>query len=277
MPELPEVEAFRALATSTLAGKRIVEVDVAKDARVFEGAAPERIRAALLDRTVLEVGRWGKHLWWRLDHGPHPRFHFGMTGGLVSRAFEPMRLESGTLWDGATWPPARSRLTVRTADGHELAFVTTRRFSRMILDGDPRATLRRLGLGADPLHTLPDAGDLARALASRRGSIKGCLLDQRVLAGLGNWVVDEVLCEARISPRRPARSLEDAEVAALHISIGRVLRTAVEVEAHAPSFPADWLFHIRWSNPVPTTRDGEAVEVARVAGRRTLFIPARQR
>ena len=106
------------------------------------------------------------------------------------------------------------------------------------------------------------------------------------MEGNGDWsgvvsILAQVSCDVsrtpRCSPRRPARSLEDAEVAALHISIGRVLRTAVEVEAHAPSFPADWLFHIRWSNPVPTTRDGEAVEVARVAGRRTLFIPARQR
>src|SRR5947207_12813293 len=80
MPELPEVETARKLATRALAGRRIVEVATVVDPIVYAGVSPRRLAAALRGRRVTAVGRKGKHLWLELDRRPWPAFHFGMTG-----------------------------------------------------------------------------------------------------------------------------------------------------------------------------------------------------
>lgn len=276
MPELPEVETYRVLAESRLRGQVLRDVWVMDDALVFGASGAVRVRDALEGRTVVAVERHGKQLWWRLDRGPHPRFQFAMTGGFVARGVPPLALSSGRLHEGDAWPPARARLCVGTDRGH-LAFVTTRRLARVFLEDAPWDAAPVSGLGADPVHALPCAEILAQGLAARRGSIKGALLGQSVVAGLGNWLVDEVLHAAGVDPRRPSASLTPSEVTRLRTAIEEVVGFAVGVEADAGRFPETWLFHLRWGAPVATTRDGASLEFITVAGRRTLVVPERQR
>jgi formamidopyrimidine-DNA glycosylase len=115
-------------------------------------------------------------------------------------------------------------------------------------------------------------------LGRRRAPLKAVLLDQSVFAGVGNWVADEILYQARLSPVRKASSLKREEVARLRRSLLAVVRRAVAVHADSDRFPRTWLFHTRWGRTVgATTARGEAIVHATVGGRTTAWVPTRQK
>jgi len=103
------------------------------------------------------------------------------------------------------------------------------------------------------------------------------LLDQSLFAGVGNWIADEVLYQARLSPRRPASSLSLAEIVRLRRRLHDVIARAVRVDAEGDRFPRSWLFHARWGRRVGavTARD-EAIVHETIGGRTTAWVPARQ-
>lgn len=97
MPELPEVERGRALAASIAQDRIIVRTYCQLDPIVFQGINGAGFAKALRGKRVRQVNRWGKQLWFELDAGPHPLFHFGMTGAFRTRAARPLQLKSGPL------------------------------------------------------------------------------------------------------------------------------------------------------------------------------------
>jgi formamidopyrimidine-DNA glycosylase len=102
------------------------------------------------------------------------------------------------------------------------------------------------------------------------------LLDQTFAAGVGNWIADEVLYQARISPHRRVDSLSDAEADRLRVTLRRVLDVAIRAGADGARFPRTWLFHVRWERGVPTPR-GERLRHDTIGGRTTAWAPAVQR
>lgn len=264
MPELPEVEAARKAALRRLKGRRIVAVRCPPDSIVLQGGSPRRIENALRGATVLDAGRFGKHLWFELDRKPWPVFHFGMTG-----AFHYLRPKAET--------PRFLRLELTLDDGRRFVFTDPRRFGRLRLAHDPRNEPPLSGLGHDPLFGLPTSADLAVLLASRKAPIKAVLLDQSLFAGVGNWIADEVLYQAAIRPQRKAADLSRAETARLRSTLLRVIRRAVAVDADSDRFPAGWLFHRRWGRVAgSTTSSGEPIVHDTVGGRTTAWVPTRQ-
>ncbi len=111
----------------------------------------------------------------------------------------------------------------------------------------------------------------------RTVSLKGLLLDQGFAAGVGNWIADEVLYQARLHPRRKASSLSEAEARRLRSKLRSVIRKAVEVDADSSRFPRTWLYHHRWGrNEEASTFRGERIEYIEVAGRTTAWVPGAQ-
>ena len=163
-------------------------------------------RRALLGARVLAVERWGKQLWFELDRAPHPLFHFGMTGAFASPTARLLALKAGPAVTEAEWPPRFSKIHLHLDDDGELAMVDARRFGRIGLSDDPRGEPPVARLGFDPLHAMPDRDTFRALLGRRAGNLKGLLLNQRFVAGVGNWIADEVLYQARIDPRRAAGS-----------------------------------------------------------------------
>jgi formamidopyrimidine-DNA glycosylase len=275
MPELPEVETARRAAAAVAVGRRITGVTVADDPIVFEGTAPARIRRALLGRRVRAVRRHGKHFWFELDRRPWLCAHFGMAGGLATSRRRAVRLQSGH-GGGAAWPPRYTRLVLEFDDGGALAIADGRRLGRIRLRRDPAGEPPIGRLGFDALREVPGAVRF-RALARGRGApIKALLLDQSFAAGVGNWIADEVLYQARIAPRRPARSLSDAEVDRLRARLRAIVRTAVRAGADGDRFPRRWLFHRRWRRRPGVTVGGDAIRWETIAGRTTAWVPAVQ-
>jgi formamidopyrimidine-DNA glycosylase len=279
MPELPEVERGRRIAEATAAGRTIVRARCADDRIVFDDVAPRTVERALRGRLVVAAHRRGKQLWLELDAAPHPLFHFGMSGAFSAPGRAPLQLASGPRVDGEpNWPPRFTKIHLLLDDGGELVMTDARRFGRIRLRRAPLQEPPLSELGFDPLIDLPTADQFRLALAARRGTIKGVLLDQSFAAGVGNWIADEVLYQAGIDPRRRARNLDAAAVGRLHRAIRRVIRLAVEADADDRRYPRHWLFHHRWGRQVGArTARGEAIEHVTLGGRTAAWVPSVQR
>jgi formamidopyrimidine-DNA glycosylase len=278
MPELPEVEAARLTATRVAVGRRIRGVWCAADPLVFEGVSPAAVRAALLGRRVRRVGRHGKHLWFELDRRPWPSFHFGMTGGFYTARTRAVTLVSSRRRDPPDiWPPRFAKLRLTLDDGGELAVADARRLGRIRLRHDPPHEPPISLLGFDALRDLPPPARLRELLRGRSAPIKAVLLDQSFAAGVGNWIADEVLYQARLGPRRQAHTLSAAEVRRLRDRIRSVVTTAVRVRADSDRFPRTWLFHDRWGRSAgAVTARGEGIRYDRIGGRTTAWVPSVQ-
>jgi formamidopyrimidine-DNA glycosylase len=280
MPELPEVEAARRLLARTAVGRRIVAVRCARDPIVFQGVSPARVRRALLGRRVVAARRHGKHLWLELDRRPWPCFHFGMAGGIEVRGRRRNRLVmEGRRAEEGRWPPRFLKLELVLDDDTEVAFCDARRLGRVRLRHDPRAEPPISLLGFDALHQLPPARRLAGLFGERAAPVKAVLLDQSFSAGVGNWIADEVLYQARIDPRRRAHTLTATEVGRLRARLRSVVTLAVRVGADSDKFPPKWLFHTRWSKRLrsPVTARGERIRYLTVGGRTTAWVAEVQR
>lgn len=216
MPELPEVETTARGLRARIVGRRIVAAGGMDWPRMLPNAAPELVEAAVVGRTVAAIGRRGKYLLLGLDGDWWLVIHRKMSGNLV---LEP-----------SAAPVARhTHFTLTFDDATRLSFVDPRKFGRIYLfDGEPAlAAFLSERLGVEPLSDLTLAG-LRDLLSGRRGRLKSVLLDQRVLAGIGNLYADEILWEARLHPERAASSLTRAELGRLFAATQNVLTNAIE-------------------------------------------------
>lgn len=279
MPELPEVERARRLIERLAVGRRIVRVRCADDEIVFAGVTPRAMTRALTGRVVVASRRRGKQLWWELDQRPWPLFHFGMTGQFVTPSADPLRLAAhGKRALDRSWPPKFWKIELELDDGTKLAMTNARRLGRIRLQHDPEHELPIASLGFDPLYALPDADAFAAALQRRKGVLKAVLLDQGFAAGIGNWMADEILYQARLDPRRRGADLTLAEARRVHAKLAEVVEIACAVDADKERFPPGWLFHHRWGkNAEARTAKGEAIVHIELGGRTTAWVPAVQK
>lgn len=216
MPELPEVETVRLGLIGVLAGKRIARATARRaDLRI---ALPADFAKRLEGRCVTSLERRAKYLLLQLDDGWTWIVHLGMSG----------RMTTGRV---GTLPPLDSHdhVVIVTEDDVEVRFHDARRFGLMTLARAEDVASHRLfaGLGPEPLSPDFDGNRLAAALKGRRTSIKAALLDQRIVAGLGNIYVSESLFRAGISPRRLAGRVQGERAGALVDAIKAVLKKAI--------------------------------------------------
>lgn len=212
MPELPEVELFKRHFDRTSLGRAIRRVTV-KDARIVKPSAA-RLAAALAGARLGASRRHGKYLLIALGKPGWLVLHFGMNGSLrhfVRDADEP----------------PYDRLRLDFADGHHLAYVNPRRIGRVELVADAAGFIAAEKLGPDALDPRLRPAAFARAVAARRRDVKSVLMDQSVIAGIGNIYSDEILFQARLHPRARADRLDEASLRRLFAKARSVLRTAI--------------------------------------------------
>lgn len=281
MPELPEVETVCRVMRRALVGRRIASAVVVRDPIVLSGRSPSVIEKALVGRDVTEIGRKGKYFWLALGgEGPALCGHLGMSGWIREIGREGARLVShgDASLDDEAGRPRFLRLLLRTAEGRQIAFTDPRRLGRLWLADDPTTDRRLARLGPDALDELPPVDWLIAKLDRRKVAIKAVLLDQSVLSGVGNWIADEVLYQAKIAPKRPAPSLTKTEVTRLRRVLLSILRHAVKVGSNHERFPKSWLFEHRWGGARGAERVGRHPIVREVvAGRTTAWVPSVQR
>ena len=263
MPELPEVETICRLLRTTLEDRPIVRVQVVPDPIVFKGIPAEQLEKHLEGNRVTRVGRKGKFFWLELEAKPALLGHLGMSGWVEE-------------FDSNAELPRFTKLALYV-DGTAVAFKDARRLGRLWLADDPRKDRAIAKLGFDALEELPSAEALQEALRRRTGPIKGVLLDQTCLAGIGNYLADEILYHSRIPPKAPAAELSRPQVETLRRIIRKVIKAAVDVGADETKFPANWLFHHRWGGKRgPEKIGGRLIVREEVAGRTTAWVPSVQ-
>ena len=248
MPELPEAERARALIEEQALGRRIASVDDA-DTWVCRPHAPGEIASALVGARFVGAHRRGKAMWVETDRGPTLGVHLGMSGRI--------------LFDAAPSPNRWDRFSLEFEDGGRMALRDKRRLGRIVLDPD----LERLG---------PDAADAGRREFRERvgrgtAPLKARLMDQSVVAGLGNLMVDEILWQARRSPLEPAGELSEEELDELRRVVRSVVRSSIRRGgAHTGKLNP----HRERGGACP--RCGTALERATVGGRTTYWCPTCQ-
>jgi formamidopyrimidine-DNA glycosylase len=209
MPELPEVESAVRRLRKAAAGKTIARVDLFHPA-LKRRISPARLRS-LRGARVQSVERRGKHQLFVFDDGRVLHAHFRMTGDwLMDRATDEL--------------PRFARAAIAFDDGSRVILEDPRMLST--LDVHAANAPPDLGLGPEPGDALLTAKSLHAILSKKRGPIKPVLLDQRVIAGLGNIYAAEALWHARIAPTVPASSLTLAQVDALLVAIRKVIKAA---------------------------------------------------
>lgn len=264
MPELPEVEVARRALVRWLAGRKVVAAHADRRARTFRGAQPkdfEAIRGALVS-----AERRGKYLLVAFDNGAGAVLHLGMTGKLVRRG------------QAVDEPYSKARLLL---DDHTVIhFRDPRMFGR--IEPKPASALFDTkavrALGPDWLVDAPSVAQVKQWLGRSRRPIKVVLMDQGLLAGLGNIHAAEALFRAGIHPARPAAALTDAEWEKLHAGVLAALRYALEHEdgdeiryVEEPGADNPFLIYGRAGTPCPTCRT--AVKELNQGGRTTHYCP----
>ena len=284
MPELPEVESIARGADKRVRGDRIVQAWFGNYPQPFK-TPPARQARGLEGRVILGIHRTGKHIVCELgpavdaDPDPEPTgasleaqwiVHLGMTGRLLV-----------TTPDGPVAPHTHARLTL--ASGRELRFVDPRRFGRL----EFRDLARTAGFrapGAEPLTIGAEA--FAALFRGRRLAIKAALLNQSLLAGVGNIYADESLFQAGIRPRKRAGRLTRAELERLRLALRQVLRHAIRLGGSSVSdyvdadgvrgfFQLEHCVYLRTGQPC--RRCGSPIRRILLAGRGTHYCPRCQR
>jgi formamidopyrimidine-DNA glycosylase len=191
MPELPEVEKARRLVHDLAIGSPISRVHrPIIDDKVFVDVASGQFERALSGRKITHSKRHGKQLWWQLDGNDAlvPCFHFGMTGAFVARGIDGIQYYNSKASGTGDWPPRFAKLVVAFENGVELAFVDPRRFGKIKLVADVAEVIGQLG--PDPLLEMPNEEAFAALWRRRSAPIKTAIMDQKVIAGIGNWMAD---------------------------------------------------------------------------------------
>ena len=270
MPELPEVETTVRGLTPHLTGQRLVRVSTLRPdlRRPFPVDLAQRLTGSI----VTGLSRRAKYGIIATDRGDHMIFHLGMSGS--------WRIGNGE-------PGKHDHLLIDTAAGQRLMLHDPRRFGSVdLVAGDPLTGFPAfVTLGPEPLSDAFDVSYLVRVLAGRRAPIKAMLLDQTVVAGLGNIYVCEALNMARIAPTRAAGDVSRAKLAALVPAIKAVLEASIaaggstlrdykQPDGELGYFAKDWRVY---------GREGEGCEcggrIARIvqSGRSTFSCPKCQR
>lgn len=298
MPELPEVETVMRGLAAVLQGHRIVEAELRRPDLRFP--VPPDLARRVEGRRVLSFRRRAKFMLMRLEGGESLLIHLGMSGRMVARrlgeAPAPRMGAQGAASDarGHNAPPeAHEHLVLVTDHGWRVGFVDPRRFGSLDLVPTAAEDAHRFlaGLGPEPLEAGFTPQVLSAALDGKRTPIKAALLDQGVVAGLGNIYVCEALYRAGISPRRLADSVAGARAVRLVPAIrsvltesigagGSSLRDYVRADGEVGRFQDQFAVYGRADEPCPAcpgVPPCQGIQRIVQSGRSTFFCPKHQR
>jgi len=289
MPELPEVETVRRGLAPAMEGARVDKVEVRH--RGLRWPIARDFEKRIEGKTVDGLGRRAKYLTADLSSGDVLVMHLGMSGSFrIGNDAKP-----GVYYHEKSKSTAHDHVVFHMSNGKTITFNDPRRFGSMKLVARAKIDAEPLlrGLGPEPLGNEFDAAMLAAACAGKKTSLKAALLDQRVVAGLGNIYVCEALFRAHLSPKRSASTIADrngkpnARAEALIDAIRTVLEAAIKAggsslrdhrrtDGSLGDFQHTFLVYDREGQPCPTGCKGTVKRIVQ-AGRSTFYCPSCQK
>lgn len=212
MPELPEVESYRKVIDENCLNKKILEVKVPVPS-LLTGTTANGLKKKLEGKKLTATYRHGKYLFAKASNGLWLYFHFGLTGELTFESSEIPRFTS---------------LMLRYKAG-TLCFADMRKFGRYGIVSDPFEFLSEKGWGPDALSIT--APEFIRRIRHKRVPVKSALMDQKIMAGVGNEYSDEILFRTRIHPEKIPAELGEDKLRDIHKTMKQVLNGVVKVNA----------------------------------------------
>jgi formamidopyrimidine-DNA glycosylase len=275
MPELPEVETVARGLAARLEGRRLAKAETRRDD--LRWPFPKGFAQKLAGRRVIKVRRRAKYLVIELDDGNAVLAHLGMSGRMLLSKGRPAELEP------------HDHVILETDDGWCLRFNDARRFGMMDLVPLAKLDEHKLlrDVGPEPLGNAFNAPVLAAALKGKKTSIKTAILDQTVVAGVGNIYASEALFRARISPKRLAYTVQGERAEKLAAAIKSVLKDAiaaggsslrdyVQADGELGYFQHQWRVYDKEGRPCPEGCGGIIRRIVQ-GGRSTFYCPKCQR
>ena len=259
MPELPEVEIFRQVADSCL-GRTINHASVA-DSGILEGIPAQDLERRLKGQSLRSSRRHGKHLFLELSRAGTLAMHFGMNGSLklVSEGEPDL---------------SYARLQLYFEKGDRLVYVNPRRLGRVSLAENAEAFIAETDLGPDVLDAAFNSHAFAAILASSKRDIKSVLMDQALMAGIGNIYSDEILFQARVFPGTAANQLKGERATELFRAMRKTLQSAINSGAGSEQgverLPKGFLLTQRHPGGL-CPRCGALLETVKHGGRTTYY------
>ena len=254
MPELPEVETFKRYLDRTSLRQRSTGVEV-RDAYVLKRVSARELTRRLKGRRFENSHRHGKHLFVRTGDELWLRLHFGMTGDLQ-------------YLKGDEEAPKTVRVLFHFTNNRRLAFDDQRKFGEIELIEDVDEFLDTRGIGSDALHL--DLTEYQSIFRTHRGAVKAILLNQKLMAGIGNLYADEILFHACIHPAMEAARLDDKALRRLFRATRYVLEKAIALKTDFNRVPKSWLLTRRGKRG-KCPRCGRALKSATIGGRTSWF------
>ncbi len=265
MPELPDVQLFKEYFDATSLHKEISDVAHCT-AKLLPELSCKELSRRLRGKSFTETIRHGKYLFARVDEKDFLVLHFGMTGFL--RSFKNI--------DNDEQEQRHSRLRIDFKDGYHLSFNCRRKLGKITMCNTIEEYLKDKKLGPDALTLCADKAKFTGRLQGRRGTIKGQLMNQSLLAGIGNIYTDEILFQENIHPRKKCSALEKNQLGKLAGTASRILTKAIEKRAGEKGWPESWLLPRREAGKNCPRCSGK-IEKTSVSGRSTYFCPEHQK
>lgn len=264
MPELPDVEVRRRYFEETSLGRKVERVSVL-DARILDGTTPASLGRALKRACFVSAGRRGKFLLAVTDRESTLLLHFGMGGELFYRE----RREPRPRW---------SRVELYFDGGGRLHYTNLRLFGKVALFDtiDEKDIPDVSKLGPEPLDPKFTFARFLEAVAGRRTTIHQVLMDQELIAGIGNIFSDEITFQAGVRPDRAVEDLSDDELRRLYEKMKWTLRRAVRLNAELDGRPEEFIIPHRGKNGVCPRGDATLVS-RKIGGRTSYYCPACQK
>ncbi len=260
MPELPEVNTFQQYFEESSLDQKIVAVEV-HDGKIIRNIDPTSFIEKLTGRTFVGSYRRGKYLFATLDNDCHLLLHFGMTGDI--KYYQELEEK-----------PKHERFVLIFENGFRLGFDCPRKFARILFLEDLAGYLKEVGLGEDALQISEE--EFLAKMGQRKSSIKGFLLNQKLLAGVGNLYADEICYQTRVHPGSTVKALPKKQRKAIFKAMQDILQTAIKRTAYYKDYPENWFFQWRVEGQAAPNGKG-VVRTDKIAGRTTYYFAGWQK
>lgn len=258
MPELPDVEIFKRYLDATALHQKIKQVDFG-DESLFQ-APLNNFEEALQGKELTETTRKGKYLFVKIKSEKWLVLHFGMTGYLKYYKDQDK--------------PAHTQMLLSFSNGFQLAYICVRKLGKVFLTQDLDEFYKKHDLGEDALDFTKK--DFDHFLESKTGSIKGALMDQSAIAGIGNIYADEILFQSKIHPKTKVENITGQKRQLLYDKMKSVLKMAIVKGADISELPKDYLISHREEGSSCPICKGKIKKI-KVNGRSTYFCPQCQK
>lgn len=255
MPELPEVHEYKVYLDSTCLHKKITGFDC-RDNRLLKKPSSD-FDKYLVGEELINIKRIGKYLFVETTGGKILLIHFGMTGRPRYYKAEEDR-------------PKFGHIVLTFENGFHFAFENKRKLGRWDLIDSIEDYKKERELSDDARDLSLE--DFKASLATRKTHIKKVIQDQNVAAGIGNWMADEILYQARLHPKKKVDEMSEQDIEDVFEAMKKVIEVAIENDAHYSDFPEDFLMHFR-EEGAKCYHTGVAIQKIKLGGRATYFSP----